>query len=105
MLNLTSQRYTETSNGMGGSTQTWTEHLSFEGVIDFMSGNEQKQAEQIGVVANHILLVFEIIDIKENDRIYYNEKMYDVKFVDNPMNMDQHLEILLEYKGVNQDGI
>ena len=105
MLNLTSQRYIETSNGFGGKTQTWSEHLTFDGVIDFMSGDEQKQAEQINVVANHILLVFEIIDIKENDRVYHGDKRYDVKFVDNPMNMNHHLEILLEYKGVDQDGV
>jgi SPP1 family predicted phage head-tail adaptor len=105
MLSLKTKRYTETSNGMGGISQEWNDYLEFDGVIDFMSGNEQKQAEQINVVANHILLVFDIIDIQTIDRVYDGDKRYDVKFVDNPMNMDRHLEVLLEYKGVDQDGL
>jgi SPP1 family predicted phage head-tail adaptor len=98
---VTIQRYTSVSNGFGGTTQMWANHLEIDGVIDALSGNEQNIANQINIVASHVLIC-PVCDITESDRVIYLEKRYDVKFVDNPLNSNHHLEVMLEYKGVMQ---
>lgn len=95
---VTIQRYTSVSNGFGGYTETWADHLEYEGVIDQLSGNEYFKADKVFPGSTHIL-IGPVADITEKDRAIFNNKQYDVKNVDNPMNMDVHLEILLEYKG------
>jgi SPP1 family predicted phage head-tail adaptor len=93
------QRLTLVPNGFGGYTESWDTHISdYDGIIDQLSGNEVLSADKISPNSTHIL-IGEVTDIKESDRILYNGKIYEVKNVDNPMNMDRHLEILLEYKG------
>lgn len=98
------QRYTKTSNGMGGWVETWADHLAYDGVIDQLSGNEIVSANQLAPASSHVLIGGYVEDINESDRVLFNGKIYAIKNIDNPMNLNQHLEILLEYKGVLQDG-
>jgi SPP1 family predicted phage head-tail adaptor len=98
------QRFTSVPNGIGGYIETWATYLAdYDGIIDQLSGNEILSADKISPNSTHILIGV-VADIKEDDRVLYNGKIYNVKNVDNPMNMDRHLEILLEYKGV-QDAV
>jgi SPP1 family predicted phage head-tail adaptor len=93
------QRLTTVSNGFGGYVETWNTVITdYDGVMDQLSGNEKLSADQISPNSTHIL-IGPIDDINENDRVAFNGKIYDVKNIDNPMNMNKHLEILLEYKG------
>lgn len=98
---VTIQRYTSTPNGFGGTTQTWANHLEIDGVIDALSGNERVVGNQLNIVASHVLIC-PVCDVKEQDRVIYLDKRYDVKYVDNPLNHNHHLEVMLEYKGVMQ---
>lgn len=92
------QRYTSVSNGFGGESHTWADHLEYEGVLDQLSGNEFVKADKVFPGSTHIL-IGPVADITESDRVIFNNKQYDVKNVDNPLNLNRHLEILLEYKG------
>jgi SPP1 family predicted phage head-tail adaptor len=98
------QRYSKTSNGMGGYIEEWTDYLPYEGVIDQLSGNEVISANQLAPSSTHILIGAYVEGIKESDRVSFDGKVYDIKNIDNPMNLNRHLEILLEFKGVLQDG-
>lgn len=94
------ERFTSVSNGYGGYTETWSTHINnYPGALDQLSGNEFVKADKTFPGSTHIL-IGDIADITENDRVIFNGKQYDIKNVDNPMNMDRHLEILLEYKGL-----
>lgn len=99
------QRFTSTDNGYGGSTQTWADHLDVEGVIDMLSGNEVIAQDALSRTSSHILILFEIVDIKRGDRVLDNGDQYRVTYVDNPMNLDRQLEVnLLWEKEVSEDG-
>lgn len=99
------ERVITVSNGFGGYTETWATHIAeYSGVIDQLSGNEFVKADKTFPGSTHIL-IGDIADITENDRVIFNGKQYDIKNVDNPMNLDRHLEILLEYKGAVSDAV
>lgn len=94
------QRYIASDDGMGGEEYTWQTHISaLEGVLDQLSGDEVIASEKLGQLSSHVFIVFEIEDIKAEDRFIINDYIYQVKNVDNPNNMDHHLEITLEYTG------
>lgn len=94
------ERVTTVSNGFGGYTESWATHIEdYPGIIDQLNGNEFVKADKTFPGSTHIL-IGEIADITENDRVIVGNKHYDIKNVDNPMNLDRHLEILLEYKGL-----
>ena len=89
------QRLTQVSNGMGGYTDTWSTHLTINGRIRPLNGNERLSADKTTLFATHRLYC-DVIDIKESDRVLYNSKIYQVKFVSNVMNFDRHLQVDLE---------
>lgn len=99
---VTIQRFTSVSNGMGGYIEDWVNHMDYDGVIDQLSGNEKVVANQLSPTSTHVL-IGSVVDITEKDRVVFEGKVYDVKNVDDPMNLHRHLECLLEYKGVLQD--
>lgn len=99
------QRFEPIPNGFGGYSEKWVNHIeNYGNVLDQLSGNEFVQADKTFPGSSHIL-IGDIADIVETDRVVFGKKYYDIKNVDNPMNLNRHLEILLEYKGVIEDEI
>jgi SPP1 family predicted phage head-tail adaptor len=99
---VTIQRYEKVSNGMGGYFQQWSDYLpSYGYALDQLSGDEFVKADKTFPGSTHVL-IGEVTDITEADRVLVGNKIYNIKNVDNPMNLDRHLEILLEYKGVRE---
>lgn len=96
------ERYTSVDNGMGGSFNQWVLHLEYDGVIDQLTGNEMVEADRIAENSTHIL-IGEVVDIKRQDRVIANGKQFNVRNVDNPMNLNRHLEIMLEYEGEHDE--
>lgn len=93
------ERLTTVPNGIGGYIETWNTVISdYDGIIDQLTGNEKLAADQISQNSTHIL-IGAIADIDKSDRVLFKNKIYSIKNIDNPMNMDSHLEILLEYVG------
>lgn len=99
MVNVIVQRYTQVDDGAGGKEYKWTDHIEIEGVLDQLSGDEVLASDKIGELSSHIFIIFEIVDVKKEDRFIINDEIYQVKNVDNPNNMDRQLEIKLEYTG------
>ncbi|WP_162880704.1 phage head closure protein [Paraliobacillus sediminis] len=93
------QRYTTTSDGMGGEIYDYTNYLTIDGTLDKLSGDEVLASEKIGQISTHVFIIFEILDVKVTDRMIINEGIYAIKDVDNPNNLNRQLEITLEYKG------
>ncbi|MCM3739233.1 phage head closure protein [Oceanobacillus luteolus] len=101
MVNVIIQRYMEIDDGMGGKDYDWDNHLEIEGTLDQLSGDEVLASDKLGELSSHIFIIFEIVDVKRGDRFLVgdNKDIYNVTNVDNPNNMDRHLEIKLKYTG------
>jgi SPP1 family predicted phage head-tail adaptor len=97
------QRLTSVPNGMGGYVESWADLMEYSGVIDQLSGNEVVIANQLSPASTHVLIGEYVEGIQENDRVLFNDKVYDIKNIDDPMNLHRQLECLLEFKGVMQD--
>ena len=92
------QSYTETGDGLGGWLKTWTTDFTISGILDLLKGDTTEVANKHTVNSTHILITG-IHGINEKQRIVYNDKVYYVDYVDNPVNIDSHLEIYLRYEG------
>lgn len=97
------QRYEQVDDGAGGKEYNWENHIEISGTLDQLDGDEILASDKLGELSSHIFIIFEIVDVKAEDRFIIDEKIYEVKNVDNPNNMDRQLEIKLEYKG-DEDG-
>lgn len=85
-------------NKIGGKIDNWELHLEIDGIIRPLSGNEAVSGDKLTLIATHTLYCG-VHDILETDRIRDaagNE--YDIKFVQNPMNMNNHLQISMEIR-------
>lgn len=89
------QRLTQTANDMGGFVDTWTTHLTISGRIRPLNGTEKLSADKTTLFATHKLYC-NVADITERDRVSFSGKVYEIKFVSNPMNFDRFLQIDLE---------
>jgi SPP1 family predicted phage head-tail adaptor len=96
---VTVQRYTSMDDGFGGSAWNWANHLTLEGTLDQLSGDEVLAAEKLGQVSSHVFIVFDIVDVQNSDRFIINDDIYQITNVDNPNNLDYQLEITLRYTG------
>lgn len=96
---VTVQRYTETDDGMGGTTHDYVDHLELEGTLDQLSADEVLASDRLGAVSSHIFITFTIADVKRTDRFIIDGEIYQVNNVDNPNNLDRQLEITLDYTG------
>ncbi|WP_424765697.1 head-tail adaptor protein [Paenibacillus sp. sgz302251] len=96
------QRKTSVPNGIGGYVENWANHITLNGLIDQISGNEKNIAAQFADSATHILISEAGYEIKSTDRAVCEGEIYRILNPDNPMGMNHHLEILLVYEGVDQ---
>ncbi|WP_373894460.1 phage head closure protein [Virgibacillus sp. CBA3643] len=93
------QRQTVISDGQGGESFQWSDHLTVDGTLDKLNGDEVIASEKLGILSSHIFILFEILDIKRTDRMVIDDMIYQIKDVDNPNNLNRQLEITLEYTG------
>ena len=90
------ERNTPINNGMGGFIDNWQVHLNIDALIRPLSGKEQLTADKKTLHADHKMYC-DVLDILETDRVIdENGNIYDIKFVANPMNFGNHLEIYME---------
>lgn len=87
---------------------SWTEELSkvsdLNGRLRPLTGTEILANEKLSLITSHRFYC-PVADVVEGDYIYdtVKEKLYEVKFVKNPMEMDDHLEIDCLFKKDHQD--
>ena len=103
---LTISRLTTTLGTFGNTIMTWNNLEDTEGYIRTLNGGERVSTDKVTVYSTHRLYLF-ITDIKEKDRIFYNNHLYDVKLIDNKREFYQidleliewHLEVIAEKWG------
>lgn len=96
-------------NAIGEGTETWTDVGQVLGWLDYASGqNDVNQYNAKLQDTTHFFLCDHSRWIKavqgqqitaENCRLQIRNNTYNVLLIDNPMELDQHLEIYLQYIG------
>lgn len=84
---------------IGSWNPSWSSAGTFKGFMDYLSGQDQRVAQQFIDRATHIIgcsstntWIYNYQRIKDS-----NSKIYRVLHIDNPVMRSHHLEILLEY--------
>lgn len=104
--NITAVLQTKTSskNAFGEKVESWSDVQLLKGFLDFTGGDGSYKSNFKGSVeeTTHIFICDYVdIDVKPTQcRMIIDNKMYDVLMIDNPMNLNQHLEIMLKYNEV-----
>ena len=99
MVKVLVQRYKQVDDGAGGKEYKWDDHITIEGTLNQLDGDEILASDKLGILSTHIFIIFEMVDVTEQDRFIINGMIYDVKNVDNPNNLNRQLEIKLKYTG------
>ncbi|HEM6539934.1 phage head closure protein [Streptococcus suis] len=83
-------------NALGQKVYDFVESEKLEGFLDMLTGNEADRATAL-TSSTHIFLTKRVdVQITTKDRIRAKGIDYEVSFVDNPVNLDHHLEIYLK---------
>ena len=101
------QRKTTTAyDPISGNITSWDKLFDIEAAIQELGGNEFIKVDKLNIEATHIMYVQEKPDIQVEDRILYNSKYYYITYVDDPMNLNDFLQIYLttgDNYGVSSD--
>lgn len=106
--NVTAVLQTKTSskNAFGEIVNEWTDLQLLKGFLDFTGGDGSYKSNFKGSVeeTTHIFICdYDKITSEAtatHSRLIVNGKTYDVLMIDDPMNLHQHLEIMLKYNEV-----
>lgn len=103
----TVQVYSSAKNAIGESVKTWTDNQTLHGFLDFMSGdakygnyNSKIQESTHVFICDYVTLNSQIRT--DNSRMVINGKIYNINMIDNPMELNQHIEIYLSFTGGQQ---
>jgi len=89
-------RSTTIESGYGGTKLSWGKSATVSGRLRPLSGDERMRADKMSLYSTHKLYTY-VADITQSDRIIdVAGNTYEVKYIKNPMNMDNHFEIDLE---------
>ena len=100
------QTKTITKNAFGEKVESWSDVQLLKGFLDFTSGDGSYKSNFKGSVeeTTHIFIcdydkVASSVSPTQS-RLIVNGAIYDVLMIDDPMNLNQHLEIMLKYNEV-----
>lgn len=98
------QTKTTIKNEIGEGIQTWTDVISCVGWLDLRNGESKYTSFNAKVEeSDHVFIcdyhpaIYAFAD--QDSRMIIKGKMYDVLLIDNPMEMDEQLEIYLRKVG------
>ena len=98
------QTKTSSVNDIGEAMNTWNDHTSFKGVLGLQSGDSKYSSFNAKIEeSTHVLVcdydenIYSLAD--QDTRIIIKNKMYDVLLIDNPDELNEHLEIYLRFIG------
>ena len=106
--NITAVLQTETTskNSFGEIVKSWQNVQVLKGFLDFTGGDGSYKSNFKGSVeeTTHIFICdYDHVTSQATPtqcRLVCDNKVYDVLMIDDPMNLHQHLEIMLKYNEV-----
>lgn len=90
------------TNDIGEKVPVESDYMALTGFLDLSSGDSKYVNYNAKIQeSTHIFICDYVkIDKKATElKAYINDKMYDVMLIDNPMELNEHLEIYLKYIG------
>lgn len=93
---------TTVTNEIGEGINTWNTVDLITGFLDLMSGDSKYLNHNTKLQeSTHVFICdYKKLNVKaENSRMIINDNIYDITLIDNPMELNQHLEIYLKYIG------
>lgn len=103
---VTIQTKTTSRNAFGEKIDMWVDYVTLVGFLDFTGGDGSYTSNFKGSVeeTTHIFICdYDEVASQATPtlcRLICDGKTYDVLMVDNPMGLNEHLEIMLKYNGV-----
>lgn len=91
-------------NTIGESVKSDTPYMSHAGYLDMMSGDTASSNYNTAITESTHIFICDYFDIGIDSpekvlRGEIGDDKYDIKYIDNPMNLNEHLEIYLRYAG------
>lgn len=92
-------------NEIGGTSKVWTPVQTIEeGWLDFISGDSKHSTHNAKIQESTHVFVCDYVPLDaqikaENSRLVADGGVYDVMYIDDPMNLHKQLEIYLKYTG------
>lgn len=103
-ITATIQRNTSSKNEFGELVKTWDDVITLTGFLDFIGGDGSYKSNYNGAIketTNVFICDYTPLDVEPTHiRMIIEGKSYDVLMIDNPMGLNQHLEIMLKYNEV-----
>ena len=105
-LTATVQIKTLTENDIGEKVAEWGDYIdSIKGWLDLVSGNSTNQSHKTKTEdSSHVYLCDFDSRLRDLDitqcRFICRDKIYEIKYIDDPMEIHDHLEISLKLVGV-----
>lgn len=103
-LDVTFQTKSITENELGEHISTWTDLITIKGWLDLSSGNSTYSHNTKTVESTHVLLTDYDQTLRELEpqqcRCIIKNRVYEVNFIDDPMELQDHMEIFLKLVGV-----
>lgn len=98
------QTRTAHTNAIGEQVKTWLDAVYLKGFLDLSGGSAQYQTFNAKIQESTHLFICDYVPLpdfvtSENSRMMINNKVYAVTLIDNPMELNKHLEIYLKYTG------
>lgn len=105
--NLTTQLQLKTGsvkNEIGEKVPQWTTVHNLTGFLDLANGDSKYSSYDAKIQESTHIFVCDYVQIDEritaeNSRMIIKSRMYDVMLIDDPMELNKHLEIYLKYTG------
>ena len=98
------QTKTTSKNAFGEVTNTWTDVVTIKGFLDYTGGDGSYKSNFKGAIeeTTHLFICdYVALEVTPTScRLMCDDKVYDVLMIDNPMDLNKHLEFFLKYNGV-----
>lgn len=103
-LEATIQIKTTTENELGEDIPTWNDFTSLKGWLDLSSGTSTYSHNTKTEESSHVFIADYNKTVRKLDlakcRLVIDSRIYEITFIDDPMELHDHLEIFLKLVGV-----
>lgn len=91
-------------NAIGEQVKTWKDAVTLKGFLDLSGGNAHYQTFNAKIQESTHIFICDFVPLPdsitaENSRMIIRNKIYQITLIDNPMELNKHLEIYLKYTG------
>lgn len=93
-----------TKNAIGEQVPAWKDAIKLPGFLDLTGGSSSYSTYNAKIQESTDVFICDYVPLPqgveaENARAVIGTKTYDIMLIDNPMGLDEHLEIFLKYTG------